>query len=226
MPRNSWPTMSGTPCSMAVGMSGAAFSRSLAVDREDADLAGLVEFEDLAADVRRHHRDVSADQVGDAGTRALVGNVHHVLQSGLRLEQFAGQVAHRAGAGRAVGQLAGVGLDVGDQFLDVLRRHRRVHRDRGGADAEDRDRDEVLDAGRRPGCSSSWSFSTMVLVLPSSTVWPSGVGALHLHDAERAAAAAEVLDVDTLPSGTASSARPIGGRRCRSRRRPRTAPRA
>ena len=188
--------MSGTPCSMAVGMSGAPLSRCWALTARMRILPVLWKLEHLAADVRRHDRDVPADQVGDAGPGALVGNVHHVVQSGHRLEQFAGQMAHRAGAGRAVGQLAGIGLHVGDQLLDVLRRHRRMHRDRGRADAEDRDRHEVLVADRRPHCSWSWCSAPWCWCCRAATVWPSGSARLHLHDAERAARAAEVLDID------------------------------
>ena len=210
---------------MAVGMSGAAFSRAWELTARMRILPVLWKFEKLAGDVRRHDRDVPADQVGDAGSRALVGNVHDVGHAGALLEQLAGQMAHRAGAGRAVGQLAGVGLDVGDQLLDVLRRHRRMHRDRGGADAEDRDRHEVLVADRRAALLMVMVFSTMVLVLPSSDGVAVRLGALDLHDAERAARAAVVLDIDRAEHA-ASSARPIAGRRCRSRRRPRTAPRA
>ena len=47
-------------------------------------------------------------------------------------EQRAGKMRGRAGAGRAVRQLAGIGLGVGDQLGGVLRRHRRIdHQDVG-----------------------------------------------------------------------------------------------
>ena len=62
-----------------------------------------MEFEHLSGDVRRHDRDVAADQIGDAGPGALVGHMHHVGRLRELLEQLAGQMAHRAGAGRAVG---------------------------------------------------------------------------------------------------------------------------
>ena len=67
------------------------------------------------------------------------------FEAGELLEQFAGEVAHRAGAGRAVGQLARIGLGVGDELLERLRRHRGVNDDRGGRDREQRDRHKVLD---------------------------------------------------------------------------------
>ena len=70
--------MPGNPASIAVGMSGAAASRLFGGDRQDADLAGAVELQQRPADVRRHHRDVAAGEIGDAGRRALVGNVRDV----------------------------------------------------------------------------------------------------------------------------------------------------
>ena len=60
---------------------------------------------------------MAADQIGDAGTGALVGNVHEVVEAGELLEQLAGEVAHGAGSGGAVGELAGIGLGVGDELL-------------------------------------------------------------------------------------------------------------
>ena len=41
------------PCSIAVGNVGAAFSVARRIHRQDADLAGAVEFQQLAGDVRR-----------------------------------------------------------------------------------------------------------------------------------------------------------------------------
>ena len=87
------------------------------IHRQDADLAGAVEAEQRAAEVRRHHRDMAAGEIGDAGRRALVGNVHDVGRADQLLEQLARQIGQRAGAGRAVGQLARIGLGVGDQLL-------------------------------------------------------------------------------------------------------------
>ena len=45
---------------------------------------------------------------------------------------------------RAVAQLAGIGLGVGDEFLERMRRHRRVHHQGIGADRHVDDRREVL----------------------------------------------------------------------------------
>ena len=45
----------------------------------------------------------------------------------LALEDFANQMISGANAGRPIGQLAGIGLGVGNQGLQILRRHRRMN---------------------------------------------------------------------------------------------------
>ncbi len=75
-----------------------------------------MEVDERSPDVRRHHRNVTAGEVGDAGCRALVGNVHDVGRADELFEQLAGQIGQRAGAGRAIGQLARIGAGVGDEL--------------------------------------------------------------------------------------------------------------
>ena len=224
-PRNSRPIMPGTPCSMAVGISGAAVEPLRRVHRQDADLAGAMQLQHLPGDVRRHHRDMPADEVGDAGPRALVGNVNEIAEPGELLEQLARKIAHGAGAGGAVGELAGIGLGVGDQLversspaptraptIDVVETR------------DDRDRHEVLGGivrhlghGHRiehHGAGAAEQDRVAV-----------GLRARDLAGRDRAGAAALVLH-DRPCRAASSPARPTGARPRRSRRRPRTRPSA
>ena len=78
-----------------------------------------MEIENLRGGVGREHRDLPADQVGDALADALVGHVHDVETAGAQLEQLAREVGDRAVASRAIGQLARIGLGVIDQLPSV-----------------------------------------------------------------------------------------------------------
>src|SRR6266545_68388 len=89
---------------------------------ERAHLAGL--------DVRRHggdgvksHLHMAAD---DAVAHFAGRLMRHVNQVGAAhgFEQLAGHVIGRAGAGRGIVELPGLRLRVGDEFLEILRRHR------------------------------------------------------------------------------------------------------
>ncbi len=78
------------------------------------------------ADVRRHRRragdhqlDLAGDEVRRGGARALVGDVREVDAGGL-VDHDAADMGDRAGAERGVVQLAGVGLRVGDEVLQVV----------------------------------------------------------------------------------------------------------
>ena len=102
-------------------------------DRQDADIAGAVELQQRPADIGRHHRDMSGGEIGHAGRGALVGDVRDLRCADQMLEQLAGQIGHGAGAGRAIGQLGGIGLGVGDELRERTRRHQLVHHDAGRA---------------------------------------------------------------------------------------------
>ena len=67
---------------------------------------------------------VAADQVGQRGRRAFVADVHHVRASQL-VELQAQTVRQGARAVGGVVDLARIGLDIGDYFLDVAGRHVR-----------------------------------------------------------------------------------------------------
>ncbi len=71
--------------------------------------------------------------------------MHDVGRADELLEQFARQIGQRAGAGRAVGQLARIGPGVGDELLEVARGHGFVDHDRGRRVAENIDSDEILE---------------------------------------------------------------------------------
>jgi hypothetical protein len=132
-----------------------------------------MQFQHLTGDVRRHHRNVSADEIGEPRARALVRDMDDVVEAGELLEQLAGEVGHGAGSGRPVGKLAGIGLGIGNELAQGFRGHRRVHHDGGGGHRKNDDRHEVLG-------HVVWHLAmvmglrTMVLVLPSRIVWPSG----------------------------------------------------
>jgi len=82
---------------------------------------------------RRHHHhvDLPAEEVGDRGPGALVGNVHDVDAEKL-LEVIDADVRGRAEAEGAVGERARVGAGVGDELLEAASGHRRVHGDHPG----------------------------------------------------------------------------------------------
>ncbi len=74
---------------------------------------------------------------------AFVGHVHDV-DAGLGFQRFHGQVRLAAAAVRGVIELAGVGLGVGDQLLEVVGRHGRVGQQQLVEQHQLRDGREVL----------------------------------------------------------------------------------
>ena len=104
----------GTPAS-AIGGSvrrvAAALERG---DREPAQLAALDQRQHRA-DVVEHDVDAAGDEVVERGPGAAIGHVQH-LDAGHALEQLAGEMDRGAVAGRGEGDLARVGLGVGDEL--------------------------------------------------------------------------------------------------------------
>ena len=70
----------------------------------------------------KHQVNLAADHVSAGARAAFVGHVNGI-DVGHALEQFAGHVIRRAGAGRCVVQLAGVGLGEGEQVFEVVGCH-------------------------------------------------------------------------------------------------------
>ena len=144
------------------------------------------------------------------GTCTMIGRADQ------RLEQFAGEMRHGSGASRPVGELAGIGLGVSDQLLERLHRHRRMHRDAHGGDAEDRDRLEVLErivlgvavGDRNDDLRAAAAEQDGVAVR---------LGAGDLGSGERAPRAADVLRHHDAEK-RAASCRPMDGRSRRARR--------
>ena len=91
-----------------------------------------------------HGLGLPADQVGESRRNAAVRNVHHEGVD-LLLEQFHGQVRQRAGAGRAVTELARVLLDVVNELLDVFDGQCGVDHQHIGRAANHADGREVFD---------------------------------------------------------------------------------
>ncbi len=114
--------------------------------RRDAERAHLA----LANEWRRNggiregQLHVPGHHVGQGRHVALVGHRDH-LDAGQALEIFAGEMAHGAGAGRRIGQLAGARLRVGDELGDRLNRQRRSDHQHERHVRDQRDRHEVLD---------------------------------------------------------------------------------
>jgi hypothetical protein len=79
-----------------------------------------------ARDRREHHLDLSAEQIGDGGRRALVGNGGEI-DLGQRLEQFASEMRRRAGAIGAVGELFRVRFRGSDQIGNRTELRLRIH---------------------------------------------------------------------------------------------------
>ena len=94
-------------------------------------------------DRRERHRDMPAQQIGQRGAGALVGNMHQRDAGGAR-KIFAGDVARGAGAGGAEIDLAGIGLGVGDQLGHGLGRERGIHHQRIRRIADHADRRKIL----------------------------------------------------------------------------------
>jgi hypothetical protein len=65
---------------------------------------------------QRGERNRAADHVADGLSAALVRDVRNLQVAGQVLEQLRGQVLRRAVARAGVGELAGIGLGVGDQL--------------------------------------------------------------------------------------------------------------
>jgi hypothetical protein len=107
-------------------------------DGDDADQAGLRLRQGRRQRVERHLH-VAGEEVLHQWRAAAVGNVHH-LDSGLLLEQFAHDVVHRADAGTAIGELAGILLRVVDELAHVVNRQGRMHGENEGDVRGQRDR--------------------------------------------------------------------------------------
>ena len=124
-----------------VGTSGSTDERVAGRGAERAHLPGL--------DVRRHggdriehHLHMAADHAVARLARGLVRHVHQV-GAAQRFEQFARHMVRRAGAGRRIVEAARLRLRQRDEFLQVLRLHRRVdHHDQVGV-VDPRHRHEV-----------------------------------------------------------------------------------
>jgi len=114
----------------------------LAPGVEHAQLAGL-HLRREAGGVGRGHQVAAEQRLHQVGA-ALVG---HVLQFDARLlrDAFGGQVRTGQGAGGAVGQLAGVGLGVGDEVGPGLERAVAGHHDAEGVAGHVQDIADVLD---------------------------------------------------------------------------------
>ena len=139
------------PSSLKVGRSGSSAARFGPGHREGAHLAGL-DVRQRPAERREPDFGAAGQHVGDALRHLAVGHVLH-LDAGHVAEQHGGEMRARADADRAVVQLAGIGLGVGDHVLDRL--ERRLHRDREhllrGGHQHDRleARDRIERGGRR-----------------------------------------------------------------------------
>ena len=95
-----------------------------------------------------------AHRVGDRRRAAAIGHVQH-LDAGHLLEHRGAQMIGRAGPGRRIGDLAGIGFRVGDELRHGVRRHRRVHHHGVGHIGEQRERGEILHAVERHGGEQS-----------------------------------------------------------------------
>ena len=98
-----------------------------------------------------HHLDVSAEQVGDPWTRAVVRNLLH-LDAGGVCQHLGRDMDHGADAGGRVAELARIGVGVGDQLLERFHRQRRMHHQHRGTGGDRADRRE----NPWPGRSRDW----------------------------------------------------------------------
>ena len=112
-------------------------------DGEGLDLAGLNVRQRVGALVEGHV-DLSGNQVPDRLHRAAIG---HELEArpGAVLEQDAADMRRAADAGISHRRLAGIGLEPGNQALEVVRRHGVVGKDQERLGRDHADRFEVGD---------------------------------------------------------------------------------
>ena len=133
---------------------GHSFEPRRCIDCEDADFPAAMQGDHLRGDVHKADGDLSAQEVVHRRRHAFVGDMNDVEPAGHLLEHLDGDVRDRAGPARAVGELAGVGLDVLDQLLHGLGRHRWIDGDRRRCGGEDRRRHQlpggVVDAIAQP----------------------------------------------------------------------------
>ncbi len=87
--------------------------------------------------------DVAGDEIGGGLPGAAIGD-HRELGADRLLEQQSADMARRADAGIALAHLVGVGLQVGDEFLQVGRGRRLLGHDQERLRGDQRDRLEVL----------------------------------------------------------------------------------
>ena len=90
-----------------------------------------------------HDLDVAGDEILQRRRGAPIVHVLDVEIVEL-LELLARQMARAAEARRAIAELARIGLDVGDQFLRRIRRHRRMHDQDVRRGRDEDDRQEIL----------------------------------------------------------------------------------
>ena len=96
------------------------------------------------ADRIDRQRDLPGNQIGQRRSTAAIGNMDDVHATHLALEPLGGEMQERPGTRRAVLQLAGIGLGVGDDLLEIsLPRGMCIEGDRRGAHLGDRH--EVLE---------------------------------------------------------------------------------
>ena len=105
----------------------------------------------LRRDAGGKHRQMAGVEIGEPRVGALVRHMHDVGQAGELLEQFSAQMRRCADARGTVGQLARIGLRIGNQFLQRVHRQRCVHHETRYRDRGDGDRREILHGvvGRR-----------------------------------------------------------------------------
>ena len=107
-------------------------------------LAGL-DLRHGVGEVVEHELRVAGEQRLRGRRAALERHVHRV-DAGIDLEQLAGEVAGAAVAARAEGELARIGLGVGDEFLDASSPAApALTTSTFGRHRDQRDRREVLD---------------------------------------------------------------------------------
>ena len=122
-------------------MSGSASERVAVVIASARSLPALM-YSNRQGRVGEEDLHLPTEQIGERGCYAAIGHVHHV-DAGHHLEQFGGDVGDAADAARTVGELARIGLGIGDELGKRLGRNRWMdHHDKGAAD-EARDRRDV-----------------------------------------------------------------------------------
>ena len=166
--------------------------------RQNAQLAALVQGLQRLGQHHHAHRHMSGNQILQRRTSALVGHMRDVRVAGLHAKHFTRQMRHRAGAGRGPGIFARVVTHQADQLLQIPGRNRMTDCNREGGQADQGDRCEI--ACRIKACRTGGGqrIDHMRAGGANQQCVAIGLRSCHFQRTDRATGATLVVDHDGL----------------------------